>query len=70
MTYQHLRTEAVKTSIALTNAMLERNSGLIELETFKLNNTIAEMLDVMKKENIHHENTYSTIKGTNQNLKG
>jgi hypothetical protein len=69
MTYQNLRTEAVKTSIALTNAMLCKNKQLIELETFKLNNIIAEMLDVMKNNIPEYENTYTEIKRTNENLK-
>jgi hypothetical protein len=69
MNYQSLRAEAVKISIALTNAMLCKDEQLIQLETFKLNNIIAEMLDIMKKDTPKYENTYTEAKRTYKSSK-
>ena len=69
MNYQELRNKAIKTSVALTNAMLCRNAELIELETLKLNNVIADMLDVMKKYTPEYENTNTEAKRTYKSSK-
>jgi hypothetical protein len=55
MTYQQLKKECVKGAYFLTQALLENNTKLVELETFKLNNNIADMLNIIKKENIRNE---------------
>lgn len=58
MDYQLLRGEAVKCAIELTRAMLQKDRNLIELNTFKLNHCVAEMLEKLEQKN---ENTPNKI---------
>ncbi len=51
MNYKQLRKEAIKTAVDLTNAILEKSEQKIELETFKLNHIIADMLEKIKEQN-------------------
>jgi hypothetical protein len=45
MNYQELRKEAIKCAVNLTDAMLKRDEPNIELNSFKLNYFVSEMLD-------------------------
>ena len=48
--YQKLRKEAIKAAIELTNAILEKDSNLIELYNYKLNHYIDDMLQKLLSE--------------------
>jgi hypothetical protein len=69
MDYKKLRKEAVKGAYFLTKAILENDMELVELETFKLNNTIADLVAI-KKENVSYEQIpIAAITGINKNIK-
>jgi hypothetical protein len=69
MNYKKLRREAVKGAYFLTKALLEDDVKLIELETFKLNDTIDQMLQIIKKEKDNEQNTLNTTERVSPSAK-
>lgn len=56
MNYTELRKEAIHTAVNLSKAMLAKNDKMIELNSYKLNHTIAEMLEKLRNGDVEETN--------------